>query len=79
MVPRGMGVTAERMADEHRVGAIGIERPVGLVCDLDRGKRGTGLQLERPRLLEQHGPLRVHAADAADGHAVTSDLAAAKA
>ena len=45
MVTGSVGVTAQRMAHEHRVGAIGIERSVGLVCDLDRGEPGTGLQL----------------------------------
>ena len=30
----------QRMADEHRIGARGIQRTVGLVGELERGQRG---------------------------------------
>jgi hypothetical protein len=40
-------VAGERMADQHRVGAIGIERPIGLIRDLERRERHAGVELER--------------------------------
>ncbi len=40
-------VAGEGMADQHRIGAVGVERAVGLVGDLERGERDPGIELER--------------------------------
>ena len=40
-------VAGQRMADQHRVAAGGVERAVGLVGDLERRQRHAGVELER--------------------------------
>ncbi len=40
-------VAGERMADQHRVAALGIERAVGLVGDLERREIDAGIEPER--------------------------------
>ena len=40
-------VAGERMADQHGIGALGIERAVGLVGDLERRELDAGIELER--------------------------------
>ena len=42
-----MMVAGQRVADQHRVGAGGVERAVGLVGDLERRQRHAGVELER--------------------------------
>jgi hypothetical protein len=45
-------VAGQRVADQHRVAALRIERAVGLVGDLERRKLDAGIELERPVLAE---------------------------
>ena len=40
-------VPGQRMADQHRVGALGIQRAIGLVGDADGGEIDAALQLQR--------------------------------
>ena len=56
----------QRMADEHRVAAVGIQRAVGLVRELERIERAPAG--ERQRLVET-GVLRLHGADRRAGAA----------
>ena len=49
-----MLVAGQRVADQHRIGAIGIERAVGLVGDLERAKFDAGVELQRPVGAETH-------------------------
>ena len=44
---RHMMVAGQRVADQHRVGALGVERAVGLVGDLERRELDAGVELER--------------------------------
>ncbi len=44
---RHMMVAGERVADQHRIGALGVERAVGLVGDLERRELDAGVELER--------------------------------
>src|SRR5581483_2575085 len=37
----------QRVTDHHGVGAVGIERPVGLVGDLERRELDAGIELQR--------------------------------
>ena len=41
-------VAGQRVADQHRVAAVGVERAVGLVGDLERRKLDAGVELQRP-------------------------------
>ena len=55
----GMGVehmliAGERMADQHGVGALGIERAVGLVGDLEGAKVNAGIEPQRLVGAEAH-------------------------
>ena len=47
MLARHVLVAGERVADQHRIGALGIERAVGLVGDLERRELDAGVELER--------------------------------
>ena len=40
-------IAGERVADQHRVAARGIERAVGLIGDLERREIDAGIELER--------------------------------
>ena len=42
-----MLVAGKRMADQHGIGALGIERAVGLVGDLEWREFDAGIELER--------------------------------
>ena len=42
-----MLVAGERMADQHRIGALGVERAVSLVGDLIGAEFDPGVELER--------------------------------
>ena len=42
-----MLVAGERMADQHRIAALGIERAVGLVGDLEWREVDAGVEPER--------------------------------
>ena len=42
-----MLVAGERVADQHRIGALGIERAVSLVGDLEGAELYAGIELER--------------------------------
>jgi hypothetical protein len=47
MIIDRMLVAGERMADEDRIAAFGIERAVGLVSDLQRAKIEAGVKTQR--------------------------------
>ncbi len=59
-----MMVAGQGVANEHGVGALGIERPVGLVDQLVGGK---GLAALEDQGLEEPGALRRDLPDGADG------------
>jgi hypothetical protein len=40
-------IAGERVADQHRVAALGVERTVGLVGDLERGEVDAGIEPQR--------------------------------
>ena len=40
-------VAGQRMADQHRVGAIGVELAIGLVGDLERGEIDAAIEPQR--------------------------------
>jgi hypothetical protein len=42
-----MLVASERVADQHRVAALGVERPVGLIGDLQRAEIDAGVKPQR--------------------------------
>src|SRR5262249_40715080 len=42
-----MLVAGQGMTDQHRIGALGVERAVGLISDLERAKIDAGIELER--------------------------------
>ncbi len=60
VIAGGVGVAGERVAHEDRVGALGVERPVGLVRHLDRGERRAGVERQRPVRGEQDGAFRLN-------------------
>jgi hypothetical protein len=41
-------VAGQRVADQHRVAAVGVQRAVGLVGDLKRRELDAGVELQRP-------------------------------
>jgi len=41
-------VAGQRVADQHRIAAVGVERAIGLVGDLKRRKLDAGIELQRP-------------------------------
>jgi hypothetical protein len=41
-------VAGERVAHQHRIGAIGIQGAIGLVSDLQRAELNAGIEFERP-------------------------------
>ena len=41
-------VAGQRVADQHGVGALGVERAVGLVGDLERRQLDAGVEPQRP-------------------------------
>jgi len=43
-----MLVAGKRVAEQHRIGAIGVERAVGLVGDLKRRKLNASVKPQRP-------------------------------
>ena len=47
VMPGGVRVAGQRVVDEDRVAAVRVQRPVGLVGDLDRAERRARLQDER--------------------------------
>ena len=47
MLARHVLVAGERVADQHRIGALGVERSIGLVGDLEWRKLHAGIELER--------------------------------
>ena len=40
-------ITGQRMADQHGVGAIGVELAIGLVGDLERGEIDAAIEPQR--------------------------------
>ena len=44
---RDMLIAGERVTDQHGIGALGVERAVGLVGDLERRKLDAGIELQR--------------------------------
>ncbi len=47
VLARHVLIAGERMANQHRVGALGVERAVSLVGDLERAKRNAGIEFQR--------------------------------
>ena len=47
MIVDGVLIAGQRMANQHRIAAIGIERAIGLIGDLQRGKIDAGVQVQR--------------------------------
>jgi hypothetical protein len=50
----GMLIAGQRMTDQHRIAALGVERAIGLIGDLEGRKIDTGVELERLVGTEPH-------------------------
>ena len=68
--PSGELVAGERMAEQHGVGALGIERAVGLVGEREGPERDAAIELERlvPAELDAQAGLHVLRRGFALGH-----------
>ena len=53
-MPGCVRIAADGVADQDRVGGVGVERPPGLVADIDRLETSAQDQVERA--IEPYGP-----------------------
>jgi hypothetical protein len=47
MIVRNMLIAGQRMADQQRVGFIGVERAIGLIRNLERRQRDAAIEHQR--------------------------------